>query len=100
HTRWPRDWSSDVCSSDLRRRVGEGVQGKLAGGPYSKDDQDGRKQQDDEPVLHAEPDQGIEHHVSPSLGGTLSRCRRRRGGVSIKIGRASCRESGLVREGV
>src|SRR5690625_6620584 len=20
HTRWPRDWSSDVCSSDLRRR--------------------------------------------------------------------------------
>src|SRR5439155_19042062 len=22
HTRWPRDWSSDVCSSDLRRRGG------------------------------------------------------------------------------
>src|SRR6266702_3381124 len=21
HTRWPRDWSSDVCSSDLRRDV-------------------------------------------------------------------------------
>src|SRR5690625_7894578 len=21
HTRWPRDWSSDVCSSDLRRRA-------------------------------------------------------------------------------
>src|SRR5437870_10950798 len=20
HTRWPRDWSSDVCSSDLRRK--------------------------------------------------------------------------------
>src|SRR5215510_12797601 len=20
HTRWPRDWSSDVCSSDLARR--------------------------------------------------------------------------------
>src|SRR5207253_4361930 len=20
HTRWPRDWSSDVCSSDLRNR--------------------------------------------------------------------------------
>src|SRR5439155_18167386 len=20
HTSWPRDWSSDVCSSDLRRR--------------------------------------------------------------------------------
>src|SRR5215208_577985 len=22
HTRWPRDWSSDVCSSDLGRRIG------------------------------------------------------------------------------
>src|SRR5439155_17716953 len=22
HTRWPRDWSSDVCSSDLQRRIG------------------------------------------------------------------------------
>src|SRR5690625_7427852 len=21
HTRWPRDWSSDVCSSDLAQRV-------------------------------------------------------------------------------
>src|SRR5439155_7025977 len=26
HTRWPRDWSSDVCSSDLRLGVvGDGV---------------------------------------------------------------------------
>src|SRR5207253_4778985 len=22
HTRWPRDWSSDVCSSDLKSRIG------------------------------------------------------------------------------
>src|SRR5215510_15353083 len=22
HTRWPRDWSSDVCSSDLAKRSG------------------------------------------------------------------------------
>src|SRR5690625_6514745 len=22
HTRWPRDWSSDVCSSDLKRAIG------------------------------------------------------------------------------
>src|SRR5690625_6805998 len=22
HTRWPRDWSSDVCSSDLGKRTG------------------------------------------------------------------------------
>src|SRR5207253_7260888 len=26
HTRWPRDWSSDVCSSDLPRR--EPAQGR------------------------------------------------------------------------
>src|SRR5215510_7722691 len=39
HTRWPRDWSSDVCSSDLLVRRGEGtmalggsvVDGKLSG---------------------------------------------------------------------
>src|SRR5690625_7311439 len=24
HTRWPRDWSSDVCSSDLRESVRRG----------------------------------------------------------------------------
>src|SRR5690625_7415452 len=25
HTRWPRDWSSDVCSSDLKRLKHRGV---------------------------------------------------------------------------
>src|SRR5690625_4451835 len=25
HTRWPRDWSSDVCSSDLGQELGEDV---------------------------------------------------------------------------
>src|SRR5690625_7987956 len=25
HTRWPRDWSSDVCSSDLNVAVGHGA---------------------------------------------------------------------------
>src|SRR6266508_2775936 len=33
HTRWPRDWSSDVCSSDLRRthlvELGESEMGPL-----------------------------------------------------------------------
>src|SRR5207253_11119187 len=24
HTRWPRDWSSDVCSSDLRSQLPDG----------------------------------------------------------------------------
>src|SRR5690625_5826424 len=25
HTRWPRDWSSDVCSSDLRHAITAGA---------------------------------------------------------------------------
>src|SRR5439155_11245608 len=25
HTRWPRDWSSDVCSSDLKRALLENL---------------------------------------------------------------------------
>src|SRR5690625_6997082 len=29
HTRWPRDWSSDVCSSDLPGVVGGVVRGHL-----------------------------------------------------------------------
>src|SRR5439155_2532253 len=34
HTRWPRDWSSDVCSSDLEDRdenSGKGASGDEAG---------------------------------------------------------------------
>src|SRR6266508_3710231 len=36
HTRWPRDWSSDVCSSDLGREVaiGDGILQKGAGGVF------------------------------------------------------------------
>src|SRR5690625_7366153 len=32
HTRWPRDWSSDVCSSDLVCRVQQGVVAKHQSG--------------------------------------------------------------------
>src|SRR5437660_12641500 len=31
HTRWPRDWSSDVCSSDLGIHLGEHVDGARLG---------------------------------------------------------------------
>src|SRR5690625_1537925 len=31
HTRWPRDWSSDVCSSDLVGLVAPGFPGLLVG---------------------------------------------------------------------
>src|SRR5215208_7629049 len=36
HTRWPRDWSSDVCSSDLPAK---GPLGRLLGGPVQGQDQ-------------------------------------------------------------
>src|SRR6266702_6869980 len=32
HTRWPRDWSSDVCSSDLGFR---GISGVIGGSVYT-----------------------------------------------------------------
>src|SRR5207253_3580850 len=31
HTRWPRDWSSDVCSSDLDGELGGGGGGVFGG---------------------------------------------------------------------
>src|SRR5439155_1758368 len=32
HTRWPRDWSSDVCSSDLEVGLGRLLGHRLSGG--------------------------------------------------------------------
>src|SRR5207253_8516759 len=34
HTRWPRDWSSDVCSSDLQSEISVAVTGVIPGYPY------------------------------------------------------------------
>src|SRR5207253_5951774 len=33
HTRWPRDWSSDVCSSDLGWRGASPVRSERSNGP-------------------------------------------------------------------
>src|SRR5690606_40983181 len=67
HTRFSRDWSSDVCSSDLDR----GLEGKIAAVRYAR-----------------------ENHI-PYLGDCLGlqmlvvEFARH---VAMKIGRASCRE--------
>src|SRR5690625_2812214 len=77
HTRWPRDWSSDVCSSDLDLLEVGGVRGhgrdlalrgldRLAGGVVEQAEQ---------------------------IVGRRGGCRCRCGGRS-QIGRASCRERG------
>src|SRR5690625_7362441 len=64
HTRWPRDWSSDVCSSDLDDHLGR--QELLAGDRF----------------------QG----PSDGLLFVVKRNDDRNIGVDAKIGRASCRE--------
>src|SRR5690625_7763383 len=38
HTRWPRDWSSDVCSSDLQQRDRGRPQGDAAGEAAQRDE--------------------------------------------------------------
>src|SRR5207253_3643411 len=97
HTRWPRDWSSDVCSSDL------------AGAPRA------RRTRGAAVAPHAAERLRVSHPLSarrrrlprayPRLGeaagralrglSSLARARLRKG---LEIGRASCRERGEVRE--
>src|SRR5439155_6944055 len=36
HTRWPRDWSSDVCSSDLFARAALEERAQAAWPPFSR----------------------------------------------------------------
>src|SRR5690625_7913111 len=71
HTRWPRDWSSDVCSSDLVRIVGvlEHIDVLVAQLPHHGVDAD---------ALHAD---ACADRVDALIVADDS-----------KIGRASCRE--------
>src|SRR5690625_7618436 len=79
HTRWPRDWSSDVCSSDLRKVVekmallaGAGETGQIGG----------------------------KQHIEQGLGLGIRQCLHDRTGINLaqrrEIGRASCRERASV----
>src|SRR5690625_6541213 len=43
HTRWPRDWSSDVCSSDLTINKITDTHGKVI---FERDDTDGEQKLD------------------------------------------------------
>src|SRR5207253_6228685 len=97
HTRWPRDWSSDVCSSDLRkcarwsqyfaaqqRDVGR-EQARPAGGDSGE--------RDWEPAGR-DPGPAEALHLEETLAEVLR-------GLTPEIGRASCREreSSRVRTG-
>src|SRR5690625_6753903 len=75
HTRWPRDWSSDVCSSDLEvaKALGPGLR--------------------DSKVLWLSIAAGVQAaDLARWLGGEAAV-------VRAKIGRASCRERGEVSGG-
>src|SRR5439155_16763009 len=96
HTRWPRDWSSDVCSSDLDVELtGElGRVGVLGDRRVGADV--GHEHGDDDPL--ALPDVTA---VSPQLLGQAARQEARERlalllPVDDEIGRASCRERGEI----
>src|SRR5690625_6600951 len=79
HTRWPRDWSSDVCSSDLDGRPG-GDQ-PVRGGSLEGD-----------PEL-LEVDDGVEVPTEGQIAGQGAVAGHVDGPVQgVEIGRASCRE--------
>src|SRR5207253_8232527 len=80
HTRWPRDWSSDVCSSDLVPRLGPGHRVRAAGQKLAAAPQE---QQDDEA-------QGDEPEMLGAHAALLA---------ASEIGRASCRGGGEGRGG-
>src|SRR5690625_5699540 len=80
HTRWPRDWSSDVCSSDL-----SGAGASLGGEP----EESGFKVSEGRPPGLSDEIESIAVHASPALiayGGVLQFFGPR------QIGSASCRE--------
>src|SRR5437870_13695047 len=78
HTRWPRDWSSDVCSSDLdERRDGEDARVKVE--LQDLEDLDGQRHV----VRRGEEDR--DRHVAE------------RDDEGVEIGRASCRERGKMK---
>src|SRR5207253_7687712 len=83
HTRWPRDWSSDVCSSDLEQEV---IELRLLAGiivSVTWVRRPGQKAQFDHLLLKL-----------PMLGQIAKKF-----STSQKIGRASCRERELVEDG-
>src|SRR5207253_7542522 len=84
HTRWPRDWSSDVCSSDLLQ-----TGPRLRRGLFSFDGQAALLQ------LRVVAGVGQAHAVDGGEGEPGGRSPRGRGAlplVGAEIGRASCRE--------
>src|SRR5207302_7693742 len=91
HTRFSRDWSSDVCSSDLQR--------KILSKMVDKDTTitlEGRDPLENTMVLNMGPQHPATHGVLRVLlrldGETVEKCVPELGYLHREIGRASCRE--------
>src|SRR5207253_5224161 len=94
HTRWPRDWSSDVCSSDLVAKEGPLVNERHGVSILSENT--GAHEELGEFALSVNPFDVQETADSIHAALTMAedeRARRARG-LKDKIGRASCRERG------
>src|SRR5690606_39644251 len=93
HTRFSRDWSSDVCSSDLQAAAARAVQLRLEaaepnvimGNPL--------------PVAGDVEREARHTNTAPVLPCPRASSKGPRGSADaeIKIGRASCRETGTAR---
>src|SRR5207253_3839037 len=78
HTRWPRDWSSDVCSSDL---FVDGVDGRAGVRIGGKQGALGERMK-----FHGFGEKADAVHLRHALVG------KKEGDRIVEIGRASCRE--------
>src|SRR5207253_6577049 len=90
HTRWPRDWSSDVCSSDLRAPTSR-HRGARRGPPAGRSRQELATGGALVPRRAAVPERrsdGVRQVWE------VVEVVEVRGGWGRKIGRASCRERG------
>src|SRR5207253_3326381 len=88
HTRWPRDWSSDVCSSDLRAHPPAG-QLLLNDAPVDTEVEELGRQTGAVAKLLPRSGGGV-------LGLAQDAARHRARLDHRQIGRASCRERGWV----
>src|SRR5207253_7069248 len=95
HTRWPRDWSSDVCSSDLAAETDklDGLAVNIGSGHGTPIREIAERLSDilkidNAPEINGEFRPGEMRHLTSDT--TLARS---------EIGRASCRERAYVMEG-
>src|SRR5437870_12928221 len=77
HTRWPRDWSSDVCSSDLCAALD-----RFTGAGKSKEDWI-HISRDAEAIVINVPT-GTQDHYPPAFGGAAARSEERRVGKECR----------------